>query len=84
MTKMEATPAFRPHWISVYIRSPTTAVSPGAAPFRAMARRTMAVSGLPRTLGRRPVALYTMAQTLPQSGTEPNSVGHTRSGLVAR
>lgn len=48
-----------------------------------MASRAISGWGLPMTTGSRPVAVVSMRQTLPQSGTEPYQVGHTQSGLVA-
>ena len=48
-----------------------------------MASSAISGSGLPMTLGLRPVARKSISHTEPQSGTEPQAVGQTQSGLVA-
>ncbi len=59
-------------------------VSSFVQPQRSTERSAISGSGLPMNFGRRPVARKSISQTLPQSGTEPQAVGHTQSGLVAR
>ena len=49
-----------------------------------MASSAISGSGLPMTLGLRPVARKSISHTEPQSGTEPQAVGQTQSGFVAR
>ena len=63
---------------------PKSTVCSGASPCRAMARTAISGWGFPKKRGVRPVAVVSIRQTLPQSGTEPYQVGQTQSGLVAQ
>ena len=82
-TNTVSMPALTPQAMSVYSRSPSSTVCSGEKPVRSMASRAIWGLGLPMTVGSRPVAVVSMRQTLPQSGTEPYQVGQTQSGLVA-
>ena len=72
-----------PHAISVYNLSPITKVSSLVNPLFFIQRSPIILLGFPIKIGSLFTASFIILQIAPQSGTNPNLVGHTRSGFVA-